>query len=111
MAERLSKPCLEIAELCLGQPQVLPHAVAFVVIAPGKAFQRVQDSTRAMMLAWQQAIARDRPFQIDLGRPERVEDDAEAQAAIGAQKEMPRAADVQRQSVQSMSQRCHGFVT
>ena len=51
MQEGLAEAGLVVAQLRLGDGQVLPDADAFGAVAAGQAFQGVQDGTRSLVVA------------------------------------------------------------
>ena len=59
---------LVVAELGLRDRQVLPDAGAFRAVAAGQALQGVQDGPRPVVVAREHGLARDRPFEVQLGR-------------------------------------------
>ena len=102
--ERLAQAGLVIAQLGLGDGEVLPDADAFGAVGVGQAFQGVQDGTRPLVLPRQRGLASDRSFQIYVGRELRMKDHAETQAAIDAERNAGRLADVQWQGIELAGQ-------
>ena len=104
VGEGLAEAGLVVAELDFGDGEVLPDAVAFGAVAVGQAFQGVQDGTRPLMLPRERGLAGDRAFEIHVGRELRMKDQAETQAAIDAERNAGRLADVLRQGIELAAQ-------
>ena len=102
MGKGLAEPGLVVAELGLGDGQVLPDAVALRAVAAGQPLHGVQDGPRPVMLAGEHGLARRRSFEVDVGDELRMQDHAEAQAAIDAERHAAAVGDVVRQGVEGV---------
>jgi len=94
VAEWLAEPRLIVPKLGLGDREVLADAVAFEAVGTGQAFHRVQDRTRSVVFAGEHGLTSRGAFQVALGRPSRMKDQAKAQTTINAKRKAARFADV-----------------
>ncbi len=102
--ERHTQARLVVAQLGLGDGEVLPNTVAFGAIAASHAFQGVQHGTRPLVFPRERGLARDGTLQEHVGRELRMKNQAKSQAAIDADRNAGRLADIADRGIQLASQ-------